>query len=77
MLTKALCAPIRLYRLVTAGARPNCRYWPTCSQYALEAIEEHGPWRGLGLAARRIGRCHPWGGFGVDPVPESVPRGRS
>jgi putative membrane protein insertion efficiency factor len=71
MLTKALCAPIRLYRAVTAGARPHCRYLPSCSQYSLEAIEAHGPRRGLWLAAKRVGRCHPWGGFGVDPVPEA------
>ncbi|MEA2703307.1 MAG: uncharacterized protein QOJ69_191 [Actinomycetota bacterium] len=77
MLTRVLCAPIRLYRTVTAGARPHCRYLPSCSQYALESLELHGPRRGLWLAAKRIGRCHPWGGFGVDPVPEARVGGQS
>jgi putative membrane protein insertion efficiency factor len=45
----------------------NCRYQPTCSQYAIEAIKKHGPWRGTWLATKRIARCHPWGGSGFDP----------
>jgi putative membrane protein insertion efficiency factor len=53
------------------GTRPSpCRYWPTCSSYAVEAIERHGAGRGSFLALRRVLRCHPWGGHGVDPVPE-------
>ena len=48
---------------------PSCRYTPTCSAYATQAITKYGPWRGGRLAARRIGRCHPWGGHGYDPVP--------
>lgn len=48
---------------------PSCRYWPSCSHYAIEAVETHGAVRGGWLAARRLGRCHPWGGHGVDPVP--------
>jgi putative membrane protein insertion efficiency factor len=52
-------------------ARPSpCRYWPTCSNYALEALETHGLWRGSWLVTRRLARCHPWGGHGVDAVPE-------
>lgn len=48
---------------------PRCRYLPTCSDYALEALETHGLARGLWLAAGRLLRCHPWGGSGYDPVP--------
>ncbi len=48
---------------------PSCRYTPTCSEYALEALRIHGPLRGSILAIKRILRCHPWGGSGYDPVP--------
>ncbi len=48
---------------------PSCRYTPTCSEYAIEAIKKHGPFKGLWLATKRILRCHPWGGHGYDPVP--------
>ncbi len=47
----------------------QCRYSPSCSFYSIEAFERHGAWRGLVLTLRRIGRCHPWGGHGHDPVP--------
>jgi putative membrane protein insertion efficiency factor len=66
------CAPIRLYQVVFAGRPSPCRYWPTCSQYAMEAIERHGVGRGSWLAVRRVGRCHPWTPGGVDHVPGHV-----
>ena len=61
---------IGVYQLVRAGRPSPCRYIPSCSDYALEALELHGFWRGGVLALRRIARCHPWAGHGVDPVPE-------
>jgi uncharacterized protein len=69
-----LIAPIRFYRaFISPLFPPACRFQPTCSQYAIEAIATHGPLRGLGLALRRLSRCHPisWlgGSSGFDPVP--------
>jgi putative membrane protein insertion efficiency factor len=51
---------------------PSCRFQPTCSAYGIEAMRRHGALAGLWLTLRRIGRCHPWGGHGFDPVPERV-----
>lgn len=69
-----LRAAIRGYQLLLAPVLPPaCRYLPSCSSYADEAITLHGPLRGSFLAARRLCRCHPWGGSGYDPVP--VPQG--
>ncbi len=70
LLVAILVAPIRFYqRFISPLTPPSCRFTPTCSQYALEALHKHGPLRGLYLAVRRILRCHPWGGSGYDPVP--------
>ncbi|HKX58629.1 MAG TPA: membrane protein insertion efficiency factor YidD [Steroidobacteraceae bacterium] len=64
--------PIRLYRwFLSPFLGRHCRFHPTCSAYALEAIETHGPARGYLLALKRVGRCHPFGGSGYDPVPEA------
>lgn len=61
-----------LYRLLLSPwLGLNCRYTPSCSQYALDALRMHGAFRGTWLLAKRIGRCHPWGGSGYDPVPET------
>ena len=67
----ALSAAVRGYQLLVSPLLPPaCRFLPTCSEYAAEAIERHGSWRGIILASRRLARCHPWGGSGYDPVPE-------
>jgi uncharacterized protein len=62
-------AAIRGYQLLTSGRPSPCRYQPTCSAYALEAIQLHGALKGGALAVRRLLRCHPWAGVGLDPVP--------
>jgi len=67
---KAMHGGVRLYQKVTAGRPSPCRYVPTCSNYALDAFEQHGAVRGGALTLRRLLRCHPWGGHGWDPVPE-------
>ena len=68
--TRLLIAPIRFYRqYVSPLTPPACRFTPTCSQYAIEALQKHGPLKGLWLALRRLLRCHPWGGSGYAPVP--------
>jgi len=65
---------IRLYQLVISPLLgPRCRFYPTCSQYAAEAIQKHGSIRGIALALTRIARCHPWHPGGVDLVPDRVP----
>lgn len=70
LLAKPLIWLVRLYRLVVSPwLGGNCRYQPTCSVYAIEALQRHGVLRGSSLALRRIARCHPWAGSGFDPVP--------
>jgi len=70
VLGMVLILPIRFYqRCISPLTPPACRFTPTCSQYAVEAIRKHGPFKGFWLAVKRISRCHPWGGSGYDPVP--------
>lgn len=65
---------IRAYQLLVAPIlSPSCRYYPSCSHYAAEAIARHGPGHGSLLAVRRLLRCQPWGGSGYDPVPSEPP----
>ena len=71
LLAWPLLALVGLYRLtISPWLGSNCRFQPSCSEYALEALREHGAFRGSWLTIRRIGRCHPWGGSGYDPVPK-------
>ena len=70
MVARALIALIGVYRFAISPVLPSaCRYTPTCSDYAQQALRKYGAIKGSWLAARRILRCHPWGGFGEDPVP--------
>ena len=70
MLAKILLRLILFYQYALSPMLPpRCRYQPTCSQYAIEAVRKYGALKGGWLAAKRIGRCHPWGGSGYDPVP--------
>ncbi len=70
-LARALIAAVKLYRALPRSRLPSCRFDPTCSQYALDALRTRGAARGGWLALRRICRCHPWGGWGYDPVPQT------
>jgi putative membrane protein insertion efficiency factor len=76
--SRALAQPliwlVRFYRYaISPWLGSNCRFEPTCSNYAIEALQVHGVLKGSWLAARRIGRCNPWGGSGYDPVPGTEP----
>ena len=69
-MTNAALLIIRAYQALISPLFPSCcRFAPTCSQYAVEALSRHGVWRGLGLTLRRLARCHPWHSGGWDPVP--------
>lgn len=76
LITKAVLAPVRLYRryLSPLKATPSCRFHPTCSQYAIEAVETRGVLVGMALAVWRVLRCNPFNKGGYDPVPPRRPR---
>ncbi|MDE6198895.1 MAG: membrane protein insertion efficiency factor YidD [Muribaculaceae bacterium] len=70
LMSMLLSLPIYFYRYcISPMLPPRCRFTPTCSQYAIEALRKHGPVKGLWLSVRRVLRCNPWGGSGYDPVP--------
>lgn len=70
IISMALIALVRFYqRCISPLTPPSCRYTPTCSQYAIEALRKYGVIKGLWLTIKRLSRCHPWGGSGYDPVP--------
>lgn len=67
---RLLSMPVLLYRAaISPLLPPSCRFTPTCSAYALEALRRHGALKGTWLTLKRLARCHPWGGSGYDPVP--------
>ncbi|WP_199688368.1 membrane protein insertion efficiency factor YidD [Pontibacter oryzae] len=69
ILKKFILGLVWVYRNMISPMKPaTCRYTPTCSQYALDAVNKYGPFKGGWMAMKRIGRCHPWGGSGYDPV---------
>ena len=71
VLSLALLGAVRAYQLLVSPLLPpSCRFMPSCSEYAADAIRQHGALRGISLALRRLASCHPWGGSGYDPVPE-------
>ena len=68
---RVVMLPVRGWRVISRQLPPRCRFHPSCSAYALEALETHGAARGTWLAVRRVGRCNPWHPGGLDPVPPS------
>lgn len=76
-LVSVLVPLVRGYQLLISPLlRPRCRFYPTCSQYAIQALRTHGPFKGTWLAAQRLVRCHPWHPGGHDPVPARGDQGR-
>jgi putative membrane protein insertion efficiency factor len=74
VLGRILIGLVRFYQVAISPWTPAaCRFTPTCSSYAIDALREHGAVRGAWLAARRLAKCHPWGGYGFDPVPPRTP----
>jgi len=70
VLTAFLVILVKIYKYVISPVLPNaCRYTPTCSEYSMEALKKHGPFKGTVLSVKRILSCNPWGGHGYDPVP--------
>jgi putative membrane protein insertion efficiency factor len=67
---RVVALPVRGWRVFSTRMTPRCRFHPSCSAYALEALERHGAARGTWLAVKRVGRCHPWNPGGFDLVPE-------
>ena len=77
MLNKIVTLPliivIRVYQLIISPMLgSNCRFTPTCSEYSIESFKSHGLIKGLFLTIKRIGKCHPWGGHGYDPIPNKI-----
>lgn len=77
MTKRILILLVRAYQVAFAWAPPVCRYTPSCSAYAIDALRAHGALRGSWMAARRILRCHPWHEGGYDPVPPAAGAGRA
>ncbi|MFA6260604.1 MAG: membrane protein insertion efficiency factor YidD [Bacteroidia bacterium] len=70
LINAPLIGLVKMYQYLISPLLPNaCRYTPTCSQYAEQAIRKYGPLKGIWMAIKRISRCHPWGGHGYDPLP--------
>jgi len=71
LIIKLLCLPITLYQLfISPALAPCCRYEPSCSEYVKDSLKTHGLLKGLYLSIKRLLRCHPFGGYGFDPVPQ-------
>jgi putative membrane protein insertion efficiency factor len=69
-LTGILLLPVYFYKYCISPLTPaSCRFVPTCSEYAVQALQKHGPFKGIWLSVKRILKCHPWGSSGYDPVP--------